>query len=402
MQSCKPNLIPRAALCAMLSLFAVSTVSAQTRVVLPRGTVILVTTQTPIESSSARVGQTFETVVADIVVVENYTVIPANSRIRGAITFVQPANRQQSGVIEVDFDRLTLPDGTSYAIQGKLTSTDPVERRQIESSSNQRVVLVGGRGGIGAAIAGAGSQNSSTSGLLGALGTLLSEGRNVSLPAGTQLAVQFEQSLSLRSRGTVLAPDAATIYTSADMIRAAQRALAQLNYFRGAIDGQLTYATQRALFEYQSDKGLTPTGNLDWRTAQALGLSVATGTSGSTSLSIEEASLLRRNAQSLVGRERQELSITGVGRLDSRRAYTEADVELWFALSAFADNASLYEQIVRSAPSSAASGIAGRSLIAAARRVDAAIQQARISSVVRNAWASMRAQLAGIDASYGG
>lgn len=402
MQSCKPNLIPRAALCAMLSLFAVSTVSAQTRVVLPRGTVILVTTQTPLESSSARVGQTFETVVADIVVVENYTVIPADSRIRGAITFVQPANRQQSGVIEVDFDRLTLPDGTSYAIQGKLTSTDPVERRQIESSSNQRVVLVGGRGGIGAAIAGAGSQNSSTSGLLGALGTLLSEGRNVSLPAGTQLAVQLEQSLSLRSRGTVLAPDAATIYTSADMIRAAQRALAQLNYFRGAIDGQLTYATQRALFEYQSDKGLTPTGNLDWRTAQALGLSVATGTSGSTSLSIEEASLLRRNAQSLVGRERQELSITGVGRLDSRRAYTEADVELWFALSAFADNASLYEQIVRSAPSSDASGIAGRSLIAAARRVDAAIQQARISSVVRNAWASMRAQLAGIDASYGG
>lgn len=402
MQSCKPNLIPRAALCAMLSLFAVSTVSAQTRVVLPRGTVILVTTQTPLESSSARVGQTFETVVADIVVVENYTVIPADSRIRGAITFVQPANRQQSGVIEVDFDRLTLPDGTSYAIQGKLTSTDPVERRQVESSSNQRVVLVGGRGGIGAAIAGAGSQNSSTSGLLGALGTLLSEGRNVSLPAGTQLAVQLEQNLSLRSRGTVLAPDAATIYTSADMIRAAQRALAQLNYFRGAIDGQLTYATQRSLFEYQSDKGLTPTGNLDWRTAQALGLSVATGTSGSTSLSIEEASLLRRNAQSLVGRERQELSITGVGRLDSRRAYTEADVELWFALSAFADNASLYEQIVRSAPSSDASGIAGRSLIAAARRVDAAIQQARISSVARNAWASMRAQLARIDASYGG
>jgi hypothetical protein len=401
MSSIKPS-ITRAAACAALSFFALSSASAQGRVTLPQGSVIVVRTETALESSTARQGQTFETVVADSVGVDNYSVIPGGSRIRGVVTFVQPANRQQSGVIEAGFDRLTLPDGTSYAIQGRLTSTDPAERKQIDSSSNQRVVLVGGRGGIGAAIAGAGSQNSSTSGLLGALGTLLSEGRNVSVPAGTTLAVQLTQSVDLRRRSLLTSTDRSTIYTSADMIRSAQRTLAQQNYYRGAIDGQLTYATQRALFEYQTDKRLTATGNLDWSTAQSLGLTVAGGSSAGagTVLSLADASALRRNAQALVGRQRQDLSISTIGRLNANRSYTAADIDLWFALSAFADNASLYEQIIQGSASSNAAIAAGRSLTAAARRVDAAMLQARPSITVRNAWSSYRTQLSGIDSSY--
>lgn len=397
----------RAAMCAAFSLFAVSTVSAQARVVLPRGSVIIVRTQTTLESSTARQGQTFETIVDDTVGIDNYTVIPAGSRIRGLISFVQPATRQQSGVIQVDFDRLTLANGTTYAIQGRLTSTDTTERRQIESSSNQRVVLVGGRGGIGAAIAGAGSQNSSSSGILGALGALLSEGRNVSVPAGTQLAVQLEQSVTLRRQGLARSPDESTLYTSTDLIRAAQTALAQQNYYRGAIDGQMSYATQRALFEYQSDRNLTATGNLDWRTAQALGLSFPGGStagavlsSTGAVLSSTEAATLRRNAQALVGRQRQELSITTVGRLNANRAYAEGDVDLWFALSAFADNASLYEQVVQTPANTDAAVMAGHSLVTAARRVDAALQLARTSAVIRNAWTTVRAQVSRLDASF--
>ncbi len=386
------------ALCAVALLIASVPASGQNRVTLPQGSVILVSTQTELESSTARVGQTFETVVSDTVRIENYTVIPAGSRIRGTINYVQAANRQQSGVIEVGFDRITLSDGSSYTIRGKLTSTDPAERRQIESTSDQRVVLVGGRGGIGAAIAGAGSQNNPTSGLLGALGALLSEGRNVSVPAGTQLAVQLTQSLSLRTRGSVGSPDATTIFTSVEMIRSAQRALAQLNYFRGSVDGQLTYATQRALFEYQTDKRLTPTGNLDWQTAQSLGLAVSTGISV---MSAADASTLRRNSQALAGRQRQELSISTVGSVNRSRDYSEADLEFWFALSAFADNASLYEQLVRTSTGTDAAATAGTALLNAARRVDTAMQQTRTSQVVRNSWASIRSQLTLLDARYG-
>ena len=375
-----------------------SALPAQTRLVLPEGSVILVRTTTPLESATAKVGQYFETVVADTVRVDNYTAIPAGSRIRGVVTFAQPANRQQSGVIEVNFDRLVLPDGTTFALSGKLTSTDAAERRQIESDPNARVVLVGGRGGVGAAIAGAGSDKSPASGILAALGNLLSEARDVRVPAGTPLAVQLEQPLALSRRGSARAPDAYTIYTAADRIRAAQQALARQNYYRGAINGQLDDATRRALFEFQIDKGLTATGNLDWRTSQALGLS-STGASNAAILSPEEASLVRRNAQALVGRQRQEMAISATGRLDARRA-TEGDVELWFALSAFADNASLYEQLVRVSGNAEGSASAGKALIAAARRVDAALQRTRTSQTIQNGWSSIRAQLAALDPSY--
>ena len=385
----------------LFTLLAVSGLSAQTRLVLPEGSVIIVQTTTPLESATAKVGQSFETVVVDTVRVDNYTAIPAGSRIRGVVTFAQPANRQKSGVIEVNFDRLTLPGGQTYTLNGKLTSTDAAERRQIETDPNARVVLVGGRGGVGAAIAGAGSDKSPASGILAALGNLMSEGSNVRVPTGTPLAVQLEQELALSRRGNSRAPDAYTIYTATDRIRAAQQALAQQNYYRGSINGQFDDATRRALFEFQIDKGITATGNLDWRTSQALGIS-STGTDAMNApiLSAEDASLLRRDAQALVGRQRQDIGISTTGRLDPRRSYAEGDVELWFALSAFADNASLYEQLARVSGNGEGSGSAGKALIAAARRVDAAFQQARTSGQLQNAWSSLRGRLFALDPTY--
>ena len=383
---------------AAMMLATATGLSAQSRVVLPEGTVIIVRTTGPLESATAKTGQTFETVVVDTVRVENYTVIPAGSRIRGVVTFAQPADRQRSGVIQVNFDRLTLPDGKAYSLRGRLTSTDAAERRQIESDPEARVVLVGGRGGVGAAIAGAGSERSPASGILSALGSLLSEGRDVRVAAGTPLAVQLEQGLVLTRRGGARTPDAFTIYTSADRIRAAQQALAQQNYYRGPINGQLDDATQRALFEFQVDKGIIATGNLDGRTAQALGI---TATADVAVLSPEEASVVRRAAQALVGRLRQDMGVSGAGRLDARRAYEEGDIELWFALSAFADNASLYEQLIRVTGNVEGSALAGKALLGAAKRVDAALQRARTSPQIQDAWSSIRAQLGELDPSYG-
>lgn len=396
----RPRFLKAGMLTACFTLLAVPALSAQTRVVLPEGSVIIVRTSSALESATAKAGQNFETVVTDTVRVDNYTVVPAGSRIRGVVTLAQAASRQQSGVMEISFDQLTLPDGTVRTLSGKLTSTDAAERRQIESDPNARVVLVGGRGGVGAAIAGAGSEGSTRSGLLGALGSLLSEGRDVRVPAGTPLAVQLEQGLVLSRRGTARAPDAFTIYTSADRVRAAQQSLARQNYYRGTINGLLDDATQRALFEYQVDKGIIATGNLDGRTAKALGVSAAASATDAAVLSPEEASLLRRGAQALVGRHRQDLAVSEAGRLDARRAYAEGDVELWFALSAFADNASLYEQLVRVSGNVEGSELAGKAVVGAARRVDAALVRARPETRIRNAWPSIRAQLAELDSSY--
>jgi peptidoglycan hydrolase-like protein with peptidoglycan-binding domain len=367
------------------------------RLVLPEGSVMLVKTQTALESSTAKAGQVFETTVVDSIRVDNYTVIPSGSRIRGVVTMAQAASRQQSGVIEVKFDRLTLTDGKVFPLVGKLTSTDAAERRQIDSDPNARVVLVGGRSGVGAAIAGAGSANSSTAGILSALGGLLSEGRDVRLAAGTPLAVQLDQGLVLTRRGVARAPDAFTIYTGADQIRAAQQALAAQNYYRGAINGQLNDATQRALFEYQVDRGIIATGNLDGRTAQALGLSAA---ADAPMLSAEEAAVVRRGAQGLVGQQRIDLGIATTGRLDARREYSEADLDVWFALSSFADNASLYESVVRLSGNVQGAAMAGKALIAAARRVDTAFQRGRPTAHVQTAWRVTREHLQVLDPTY--
>ena len=369
--------------------------AAQSRLVLPAGSVILVHTTAPLQSASAETGQTFETTVDQSVGVDEYTIIPAGSRIRGQITVARPATRQQSGVIEVVFDRLVLSDGSSVPITGKLTSTDSAERRQIERDPNARVVLVGERGGIGAAIAGAG-RSQSPNNIFAALGSLLSEGRDVNVPAGTPLAVEIEQPVSLRGRGRVGAGDMNTLYTATERIRDAQSALTQRKYYRGEINGQLDDATRLALFQFQADAGFRATGNLDGRTARALGVNIAGGLTGSA-LSPDVASTIRRDAQSLASRVRSELGSSGLGRLNASRSYTQGDLDAWFALSAFADNANLYEQVVRGGDNSNATVLAGRALAGAARRVDAALQSARLSSSLQSAWSSLRGQLAPLD-----
>ncbi len=385
----------RGAFIAAVALVLSAPLSAQSRIMLPAGSVILVRTATPLQSATARTGQTFETNVEETVGVDDYAIIPADSRIRGRISVVKPATRSQSGVIEVVFDRITFADGSTMPISGKLTSTDSAERRQIKADPNAHVVLVGGRGGIGAAIAGAGASSGANS-ILAALGGLLSEGQDVDIAAGAPLAVELDRAVALRGRARLSGNEASTLYTAADRIRQAQESLARMNYYRGAVSGVLDDATRRALFQFQVDRGLSGTGNLDGRTAQALGLSLDASVAGA-SLSANEASNVRRDAQSLVSRLRSELGISSSGSIDQSRAYAQGDLELWFAQSAFADNAALYEQVVRTGRNENASALAGRALVNAARRVDAAMQTARTSGQVQSVWAGVRRQLTTID-----
>ena len=181
------------------------------------------------------------------------------------------------------------------------------------------------------------------------------------------------------------------------------QALAQRNYYRGAVNGQLDDDTRRALFQFQVDQGLSATGNLDGRTARALGINLGSGVYGGalsgSVLSAAQAAAVRRDAQQLVSRLRSELAASGVARLDPARAYAQGDLNLWFALSAFADNASIYEQIVSNGGNPNAAILAGRALVDAERRVDTALQATSSSTQVQNAWTAIRRQMTTLDAS---
>lgn len=388
--------IKQGAWALMLSGLAASAAVAQTRVTVPSGSVILVRTEQALESGTAKVGQTFETTVVEPVSINGYTVVPANSKIRGVVIYVTPASGQKSGVMQIGFDRIRLPNGAVVAIAGKLTSTDSVERRQIDARTDSRVVLVGERGGIGAAIAGAGSTSSSASGILAALGNMLSEGMNVSVPANTQLAVQLERDVTLTGIGVANATSETTIYTAAERIRAAQTALTRLGYYRGPVNGILDVPTRRAIFDFQIRNRITATGNLTGRTANALGVLPA----NRPVLSVSEAGVVRQAAQALKLRQRQDLGISTSTQMSTTRTYTAADMELLFAFSAFADNSVLYEQFVTASRNSEGTLLSGRALITAARRVDAAIAAGRASPNVVSVWESIRKQLKQVDPTY--
>ena len=66
----------------------------------------------------------FETNVEESVGVDEFTVIPAGSKIRGVVTLATPP-RGSMGVIEVVFDRLMLPNGSTFPIMGRSPAPIP-------------------------------------------------------------------------------------------------------------------------------------------------------------------------------------------------------------------------------------------------------------------------------------
>jgi len=148
------------------------------------------------------------------------------------------------------------------------------------------------------------------------------------------------------------------------------------------------------------------TGNLNFATARALGITSSAGGEvvgaggAAVTLSANDAATVRRAAQSILAQERVDLRISSSGRLSAGRAYSAADLESWFALSAFTDNAMLYEALVRASGNSDGTANAGKALIAAARRVSAALNAGVVSTAVRDNWSMLQGRLRALDPTF--
>jgi len=103
-----------------------------------------------------------------------------------------------------------------------------------------------------------------------------------------------------------------------------------------------------------------------------------------------------------VTRWRTSLGVTAAGRMDSRRLYDEPEVDLWFALSAFADAASLYEQVIRASGNVQGLTAAGAALVDSARRVDTAMDGVQVPSRLQRTWDSVRQEMELLDPAYAG
>jgi peptidoglycan hydrolase-like protein with peptidoglycan-binding domain len=67
------------------------------------------------------------------------------------------------------------------------------------------------------------------------------------------------------------------VFTSAEAIRFAQMSLRDRGYYTGPINGTMTQTTRGAIREFQRERNLTMSGELDLRTARELGIASDTG-----------------------------------------------------------------------------------------------------------------------------
>jgi len=92
-------------------------------VTLNENEVIPVTLDNTLSSETNHVGDTFTATVSDKNT-DGYASIPSGSKIEGHIAAVQPMQGNQPAVLDLAFDRIVFPDGTTKAIDGSLISLD--------------------------------------------------------------------------------------------------------------------------------------------------------------------------------------------------------------------------------------------------------------------------------------
>ncbi len=162
---------------------------------IPAGQEIDVRLNSELSSATAQVEQRFEATTAADLYRGNDVIIPAGSTVRGVISSVDKATRtQRKGSLTVAFDQVTIR-GRNYPMRG--TVTQALESEGIRGEEKK----IGTGAGIGAIIGGilGGVKGALLGVLIGGGGTIAAtEGKDVTLPAGTILRVRLDQPPAIR------------------------------------------------------------------------------------------------------------------------------------------------------------------------------------------------------------
>lgn len=162
---------------------------------IPSGQEIDVRLDGELSSATAQVEQRFEaTTVADLYR-GNDVLVPAGSMVRGVISSVTKTSRmERKGSLTVAFDQITI-NGRVYPMRG--TVTEAIESEGIKGEAGK----IGAGAGVGAIIGGiiGGMKGALLGVLIGGGGTVAAtEGKDVTLPAGTILRVRLDTPPAIR------------------------------------------------------------------------------------------------------------------------------------------------------------------------------------------------------------
>ena len=162
---------------------------------IPAGQEIDVRMERELSSETAQVEDRFTATTMVDLYQGNDVLIPAGSSMRGVISSVNKATRtDRKGSMTVAFDQVTV-HGRSYPIRA--TVTQAIESEGIKGEAAK----IGAGAGVGAIIGGilGGAKGALLGVLIGGGGTIAAtEGKDVTLPAGSVLRVKFDQPLTIR------------------------------------------------------------------------------------------------------------------------------------------------------------------------------------------------------------
>jgi outer membrane murein-binding lipoprotein Lpp len=162
---------------------------------IPVGQEIDVRLMSQLSSDTAQVEDRFEATTMVDMYEGNNVVIPAGSLLRGVVSSVDRASRtDRKGSLTVSFDQITV-DGRNYPMRG--TVTQALESEGMRGEAGR----IGAGAGVGAIIGGilGGVKGALLGVLIGGGGTIAAtEGKDVTLPAGTILRVRLDTPPNIR------------------------------------------------------------------------------------------------------------------------------------------------------------------------------------------------------------
>jgi hypothetical protein len=178
----------------------------------PAGTRFRVRINQTISSKTAKIGDRFTVTVTEPIYSETgVLVVPAGSTLTGRVDAAKPAAKGgKPGTIDVSFNRLRTPSGTTRIINGTLTDlTSDDAKSDVEGTASgdkmkhRKIIFIGG-GGAGGAILGAavgGGKGALIGGIIGAgagfLGDRFTKGEEAQVRSGTEFGVNLNQRISL-------------------------------------------------------------------------------------------------------------------------------------------------------------------------------------------------------------
>ena len=173
--------------------------------------------ETPLHTRTTRKGDRVEFSTAADILVDNKTVIPDKSRVRGTVTKAKRAGRLFGrSEIHLRFDEISLADGTVVPLRATLLRIgfDPVEPSNGEDPGLKGESGDGGdvgaiaKGGMQGAVIGVmsagprGAMYGAAAGVaIAAISMIIKRGPDLDLPRNTMLEAQFDQPLDIPAGG---------------------------------------------------------------------------------------------------------------------------------------------------------------------------------------------------------